>query len=558
MVTFDQQHATSRAPHTTHTVTNQPPPLLDYNLFTTDAILMEALQREDASWAHVQLETAGSFAGSQQAIEWARAANTFSPSLHTHDRYGHRIDEVEFHPAWHNLLQTSISWGSHALSWRSTQTGSHVARAAFFYLSSQMEAGHCCPLSMTHAAVPVLRTQPTIAAQWEPLLTSLDYDPGLRPLQQKRGLLSGMGMTEKQGGSDVRANTTTANPIGENAYLLTGHKWFCSAPMSDLFLVLAQAPRGLSCFLLPRVLPAGTHNTFSIQRLKDKLGNRSNASSEVEFADTWALLIGEEGRGVRTIIDMVNSTRLDCVIGAAAGMRQALVNAIHHARYRSAFGHPLLSQPLMQNVLADLALESEAATVLALRLARAHEQAANNPQQMALKRIGTAIAKYWTTKRVSTLTAEALECLGGNGYVEESIMPRLHREAPLNSIWEGSGNVNCIDVLRAMHKEPHTVEAFFAEIAPARALDKRLDRSIQHLQNELADPSNIETRARRLVEHMALVLQASLLLQHSPSFISDAFCASRLSGDWGHSFGTLPPTTDFPAIIARAFPPLTP
>lgn len=541
--------------HKTHEVFNQVPPLANYNVFEQDATLVESVQREGAGWATEQLTELGRIAGSEEAIQWGFDANTITPVLHTHDRTGQRIDEVTFHPAWHHLMRTSIGAGAHALSWRESLPARQVARAATFYLSSQMEGGHCCPVSMTHAVVPVLRTQPQLAEIWEPLLTSSTYDPGLRRSQEKRGLLCGMGMTEKQGGSDVRANTTRAMPSrgeGEDVYVLTGHKWFCSAPMCDLFLVLAQAPKGLTCFLLPRVLPDGTRNRFHIQRLKDKLGNRSNASSEVEFDETWAIRVGEEGRGVRTIIDMVNYTRLDCVIGSAAGMRQAVVLATHHAAHRRAFGHLLIDQPLMRNVLADLTIESEAATLLAIRLARACDHADTDAHEAYIKRLGTAIGKYWVSKRCPVHAAEALECLGGNGYVEESLMPRLYREAPLNSIWEGSGNVNCLDVLRAMAKEPQSVQAFFAEAARAQGADARLDAAITRLKGELSNLADIEVRARYLVEQMALVLQGALLVQYGQAAVADAFCASRLAGNWGRAFGTLPVGTDFAAIIERA------
>ncbi|MGH2493713.1 MAG: isovaleryl-CoA dehydrogenase [Ktedonobacteraceae bacterium] len=541
--------------HATHEVSNQVPPLVNYNIFEQDATLVESVRREDAAWIMDQASALGSIAGSEEAIQWSFDANTVTPVLHTFDRTGQRIDEVTFHPAWHNLMRTSINAGAHSLSWREERPGRHVARAAVFYVSSQMEGGHCCPLSMTHAAVSVLRGQPHLAATWEPLLTSLIYEPGLRPLQEKQGILCGMGMTEKQGGSDVRANTTRAVPSsseGEHVYLLTGHKWFCSAPMCDMFLVLAQAPGGLTCFLLPRMLPDGTRNRFLIQRLKDKLGNRSNASSEVEFDQTWALRVGEEGRGVRTIIDMVNFTRLDCVIGSAAGMRQAVVAAVHHAAHRKAFGHLLIDQPLMQNVLADLTIESEAATLLAMRLARACDRADDDAHEALMRRIGTAVGKYWVAKRGPTHAAEALECLGGNGYIEESIMPRLYREAPLNSIWEGSGNVNCLDVLRAMQKEPASAQVFLAEVTRAQGMDARLDAAIGRLKRELSDFSNIEVRARRLVEQMALVLQGALLIQYAQPAVADAFCASRLAGDWGRAFGTLPVGTNFSTIVERA------
>ncbi len=541
--------------HATHEVFNQVPPLVNYNIFEQDATLVESVQREGAAWAMEQAAGLGQVAGSEEAIQWSFDANTVTPVLHTFDRTGKRIDEVTFHPAWHNLMRTSINAGAHALSWREERAGRHVARSALFYVSSQMEGGHCCPVSMTHAVVSVLRGQPHLAATWGLLLTSLAYDPGLRPMQEKQGILCGMGMTEKQGGSDVRANTTRAEPCsseGENVYLLTGHKWFCSAPMCDMFLVLAQAPGGLTCFLLPRILPDGTRNRFFIQRLKDKLGNRSNASSEVEFDEAWALRVGEEGRGVRTIIDMVNFTRLDCVIGSAAGMRQAVVTAAHHAAHRKAFGRLLIEQPLMQNVLADLTIESEAATLLAMRLARACDRAESDAHEALIRRIGTAIGKYWVAKRGPVHAAEALECLGGNGYVEESIMPRLYREAPLNSIWEGAGNVNCLDVLRAMAKEPTTAQAALDEAGRAQGMDARLDAAVERLKRELSDFSSIEIRARRLVEQMALVLQGALLLQYGQSAVADAFCASRLAGDWGRTFGTLPVGTDFAAIIERA------
>lgn len=551
------QDAPASTGHATHEVFNQAPPLVDINLFEQDATLKESVQREGAGRALSQLSEFGRVTGSAEAVQWGFDANTETPVLHTHSRTGQRIDEVTFHPAWHQLMRASIEEGAHALSWRETLPGAHVARAAIFYLSSQMEGGHCCPISMTHAVVPVLRTQPELAAIWEPLLTSAFYEPGLRSPQEKRGILSGMGMTEKQGGSDVRANTTRAVAAGESfagqpVYLLTGHKWFCSAPMCDMFLVLAQAPGGLTCFLLPRILPDGTRNRFLIQRLKDKLGNRSNASSEVEFDQTWAVRVGEEGRGVRTIIEMVNHTRLDCVIGSAAGMRQATIQAVHHAAHRQAFGRKLIDQPLMQNVLADLTLESEAATLLAMRLAGACDRAQNNEHELLLKRLGTAVGKYWVSKRCPVHAAEALECLGGNGYVEESIMPRLYREAPLNSIWEGSGNVNCLDVLRAMAKEPRTVQAFFAEVTRPQGSNARLDAAIADLQRELKDLSSIEVRARYLVERMALVLQGALLVQHGHPAVADAFCASRLANEGGKAFGTLPAGTDFAAIIERA------
>lgn len=538
----------------THTVFNQPPPLVDYNVFTQDAALVESVQREGAGWAQDRLSHIGAFAGREEVIQWGFDANTYEPVLQTHDRYGHRIDEVTFHPAYHHLMKHAVAWGMHASSWRGDVLGSHVARAAAFYLFAQVEAGHGCPISMTHAAIPVLRRQSDLAQSWLPHLLSLEYDPGLRPASEKKGMLCGMSMTEKQGGSDVRSNTTQAHPEGDGAYVLTGHKWFCSAPMCDLFLVLAQAPGGLSCFVLPRVLPDGTRNRFWIQRLKQKLGNRSNASSEVEFDHAWALLVGEEGKGVRTILEMVNFTRLDCILGTAALMRQALAQATHHAAYRQAFGHRLLDQALMQNVLADLAVESEAATILAIRLARACDQAETSEHEQLIKRLGTAIGKYWVTKRGPVHVAEALECLGGNGYVEESILPRLYREAPLNSLWEGSGNVNALDVLRALTREPQALEHFFEELAPACKADPRLDTAVTHLQRQLSDREALEWRARHLVEQMALVFQGALLVQHGYPAVADAFCATRLAGEWGRAFGTLPRGPDAAAILERSRP----
>jgi putative acyl-CoA dehydrogenase len=405
---------------------------------------------------------------------------------------------------------------------------------------------------MSYSAVPALRTQPDLAAVWEPLLLSTTYDPAFRPAEQKSGVLVGMAMTEKQGGSDVRANTTRAEPIGGTAFRVTGHKWFCSAPMSDAFLILAQAPGGLSCLLLPRWLPDGARNSFLLQRLKDKLGNRSNASSEVEFDGATAWLVGEEGRGVATIIEMVAHTRLDCVLGAAAGMRQGLAQAIHHSAHRRAFGGDLIDAPLMRNVLADLAVESEAATLLALRLAGAYDRAPGDPAEAAFKRLATAIAKYWVCKRAPVHAAEALECLGGNGYVEDSGLPRLFRESPLNGIWEGSGNIICLDVLRALQRDPTSLDAFFAVVDEAAGADRRLDAFIARLRVELADPADAQARARRLVERMALAIQGSLIVRHAPPAVADAFCASRLEGDGGRAFGTLPHGIDTRAIVERA------
>ncbi|MFG2107273.1 isovaleryl-CoA dehydrogenase [Micromonospora chersina] len=538
---------------TTHEVVNQVPPLAGYDA-ADDPALLDGLAREGAGWAAAELHELGRLGGAAPAIEHGRLANEHPPVLRTHDRYGHRIDEVEFHPAWHELMRTAVNHGLHAAPWADDRPGAHVARAAKFY-TWRPDAGHGCPISMTYAAVPALRHAPDLAARYEPLLTATAYDFGLRAPQTKRGLLAGMSMTEKQGGSDVRANSTVAHPDPDGTYRLVGHKWFTSAPMCDIFLTLAQAPGGLTCFLVPRVLPDGTRNPMRLMRLKDKLGNRSNASAEIEYEHAVAWRVGDEGRGVRTIIDMVNLTRLDCVIGAAAGMRQGVITAVHHATHRAAFGRYLVDQPLMRNVLADLAVESEAATVLMMRLAGATDRSARGDAgETAFKRLALAVGKYWVCKRWPAHAAEALECLGGNGYVEESGMPRLFRESPLNSIWEGSGNVAALDVLRAVAKEPQVMEAFQAEVTAAEGADPRLDAALRRLRADLSDRDDLELRARRVVERLALVLQGSLLVRHGHPAVADAFCASRLGGDHGQAFGTLPSGVDFAAIISRATP----
>ncbi|MFJ6251594.1 MULTISPECIES: acyl-CoA dehydrogenase family protein [unclassified Streptomyces] len=544
---------------TTHTVTNQPPPLVGYDVFTGDRALVEAVERHlDPGLlgeARESLALLGRATGSEQVREWGEQANENPPRLRTHDRYGHRVDEVRFHPAWHRLLGRSVSAG---LTDAWGRPGGHVRRAAGFLVATQAEAGHGCPLSMTHASVPALRIEPELAEVWEPAARSHVYERALLPVAEKPGALLGMAMTEKQGGSDVRANTTQARPLAAaGEYVLTGHKWFCSAPMSDAFLVLAQAPAGLTCFLVPRVLADGSRNAFAIQRLKDKLGNRSNASAEVEFdGTTWARRIGEEGRGVRSIMGMVTATRLDCVLGSAALMRQAVAQAVHHCAYRNAFGGPLIEKPLMRNVLADLALESEAATALGMRLAAAYDAAedggADADRERALLRIAVPVAKYWVTKRCTPVVAEALECLGGNGYVEESGMPRLLRESPLDSVWEGSGNVQALDVVRVLRTEPLSLDAFLREVGAARGADHRFDRAVRELLVELADLSGIEARARRLAERMALVLQGALLVRWAPPEVADAFCAARLGGDGGAAFGTLPHTLDLRSVVERA------
>jgi putative acyl-CoA dehydrogenase len=539
----------------THEVTNQSVPLEDYNLYTSDRVLVEAVRREGAAPWEDRIAALGEVAGRAETKALGVAANEHEPVLHTHDRFGHRLDEVEFHSSWHELMKISVGAGVHSLPWREPEPGAHAARAALEMVAGRMEGGHLCPISMTYAVVPALRKQPELAAEWEPRLTSTDYDPRSIPAAEKRGVLFGMGMTEKQGGSDVRANLTTARPVngggpGEE-YEVTGHKWFMSCPQNDAFLVLAQTDAGVSCFLMPRIFADGSKNRLRFQRLKDKLGNRSNASSEVEFGGALARLVGEEGRGVPTIIEMVNHTRLDCVVGTAAGMRAGVEAATWHAQHRAAFGALLVDQPLMRNVLADLAVESEAATIAGMRLARAYDNPGDDDQETLFKRLATAVVKYWVCKRAPGHAYEALECHGGNGYVEESGMPRLYREAPLASIWEGSGNVMALDVLRALVKSPATLEAFFAEVAEGEGADPRLDGFVNRLRSELADPAGIEERARRLVEHMALALQASLLVRFGDEAVADAFCASRLAGDGGLAYGTLPSGTDFGRIIER-------
>ncbi|WP_210495202.1 acyl-CoA dehydrogenase family protein [Patulibacter sp. SYSU D01012] len=542
------------APHVTHEITNQVPPLEGHDV-AADPALLEALRREGAAWHEEDLHRIGRLAGSAEAQRWGDDANAFEPVLRTHDRYGHRVDEVDFHPSYHRLMDVAVREGMAGAPWTDPRPGAHVARAASVSVWSVVEQGHTCPISMTYAAVPVLRGTPELADAWLPGLTSREYEPGLRTPAEKPGLLAGMGMTEKQGGTDVRSNTTVAAPQADGTYRLTGHKWFTSAPMNDVFLVLAQAPGGLSCFLVPRVLPDGSRNTFRIQRLKAKLGNRSNASSEPEFDDTVAWLVGEEGRGVRTIIDMVSMTRLDSSLGSAAGMRAALIQAAHHVRHRVAFGGLLIDKPLMRNVLADLALESEAATTLVMRVAGAVDRAERgDAEEAAFKRLATALGKYWVCKRQPPMVAEALECLGGNGYAEESGMPRLYREAPLNGIWEGAGNVNALDMLRALARQPESMEAYAAEIGRAAGADARLDAAWADLQRELARPEDAELRARTLAERLALVLQGALLVRHAPAAVADAFCATRLAGERGLAFGTMPSGLALGGIVDRIPP----
>ncbi|MDT4942670.1 MAG: putative acyl-CoA dehydrogenase [Pseudonocardiales bacterium] len=536
----------------THEVTNQVPPLIGRDISTHPALL-EGLHREGAGWAEEEVRRLGELGNSERWQEAGRLANDHPPVLRTHDRYGNRVDEVEYLPQYHDLMRTAVEAGLHGAPWADDRPGAHVARAAKLVSWGVADAGHLCPISMTYAVVPALRTTPDLAAQYEPLLTNRVYDYGLRAPLTKDGLIAGMSMTEKQGGSDVRANTTQAVPSSDGSYRLTGHKWFTSAPMSDLFLTLAQAPDGLSCFLVPRVLPDGSRNAFFLQRLKDKLGNKSNASSEVEYDGALGWLVGEEGRGVPTIIEMVNMTRLDCSLMAAGGMRTGTAQAMHHATHRYAFGKALIDQPAMRNVLADLAIDSEAATTVVLRIAGAVDRASRGDEaEKQFRRVALAVTKYFLCKRLASHTVEALECLGGNGYVEESGMPRLYREAPLISIWEGSGNVAALDTLRAMGREPEAIEAFFGELDLAAGSDARYDDALAMVRKQFTDLDELQYRARRIVEQLAMLLQASLLLRHGPAPVADAFVASRLAGDWGVAYGTLPTGVDTEAILDRA------
>lgn len=535
----------------THVVTNQTPPLTDYNP-ATSPVLMEALIREGGQWGLDEVTELGALSGSAEAQRWGELADRNIPVLHTHDRYGNRIDEVEYDPAYHELMRTAIGHGLHGAPWADDRPGAHVVRAAKMSVWTP-EPGHVCPISMTYAVVPALRHNAELAKVYEPLLTNREYDPELKLATTKAGITSGMSMTEKQGGSDVRAGTSQATPNADGTYTLVGHKWFTSAPMCDIFLVLAQAPGGLSCFLLPRILPDGTRNRMFVQRLKNKLGNHANASSEVEYDGATVWLVGEEGRGVPTIIEMVNLTRLDCTLGSATSMRTGLTRAIHHAQHRKAFGAYLIDQPLMRNVLADLAVEAEAATIVAMRMAGATDAATRGDHRdTMLRRIGLAASKYWVCKRATPHAGEAMECLGGNGYAEDSGMPRLYREAPLMGIWEGSGNVSALDTLRAMATRPECVDVLFDELGTTAGNDARLDAHVAALRDALGDLENIEYRARKVAEDISLALQGSLLVRHGHPAVAEAFLATRMARDWGGAFGTLPAGLDLAPIIERA------
>ncbi|MDQ3131026.1 MAG: isovaleryl-CoA dehydrogenase [Acidobacteriota bacterium] len=532
---------------------NQPPILENYNLFASDTALREAVKANGGAWNDEHAEKFGGILGKAETLELGNAANKNLPVLKTHDRFGNRSDTVEYHPAYHALMRIGIENETHNLNWTQIREGGYVARSALAFLKQQVDEGTSCPLTMTFAVVPSLKIQPEIAAEWLPRVLSNEYDERFIPAPEKRGATFGMAMTEPQGGSDVRANITFARKVGNGEYEITGRKWFCSAPMCDAFLVLAQTEKGVSCFLLPRFRPDGAKNAFYIQRLKDKLGNKSNASAEVEFHAAFAKIIGEEGRGVANIMEMVRHTRLDCAVGSAGTLRRAVAESLHHCRYRSAFGKLLIEQPLMRNVLADLCLESEAATAFAFRLARGFDESANDEQAKLYTRIATAIGKFWICKRAVFAVGEAMECLGGNGYVEESVLPRLYRDIPVNSIWEGSGNIQCLDVLRSMQKEKESVGILLDEINSANGANVNFDVFTRKIERELLDVNNLEFRARRVVEKLALALQASILLRNAPAFVGEAFCNSRLLESC-LNFGTLPAGVDVEKIIARSMP----
>ena len=536
----------------THEVQNQPFALSSYNAWETDIALKEAVSREGAAWAESHLQEFGALTGGKMMVS-GYVANENKPKLRSFDSYGRRIDEVEFHPAYHDLMSAGMKYGMNNFSWRhESYDSAHVARAAVMYLGSQPEAGFGCPMSMSYAAIPALRHSPELVEKWLPKLLSQDYDPRSLPMEEKLGCTMGMGMTEKQGGSDLRRNTTRATLQDDGTYEIIGHKWFFSAPMCDAHLVLAKSENGLSCFLVPRFRPDGTRNAIQVQRLKDKLGDWANASSAVEFQGAFGELVGVEGRGIPTIIEMVALTRLDCMIGSSAQMRQAIVQAIHHTSQRQAFGKLLIDQPIMRNVLADLALESEAALALTMRIARAVDRIEKDSHEAALARIATAIGKYWICKRAPVLINEAQECLGGIGYVEETMMPRLYRQAPLNSIWEGSGNVQCLDVLRALNKEPETQQALFSELQKAAGKNADFDTELKLLTGRFTDIKTLEFRSRYVIERLALMLQASILLQTDNSEIANAFCRSRLGNEHGLAFGTLSPEAPIDLLIERA------
>lgn len=542
----------------THQVQNQPEALENYNMFDTDAALKEAVVAHNADWALDDLSRFGALCGTKEVIEWGFLANENKPTLYTHDRHGRRVDEVRFHPAYHQLMSLSMGEGLHAAHWQNN-AGAHAARAAKYLILSQIEAGHGCPITMTSAAIPTLKRQPDLYQEWAPKILDMRYDYRNIPHTQKESVTIGMAMTEKQGGSDVRLNSTRANPLGKSGsgqlYELIGHKYFVSAPMCDAFLVLAQTTSGVSCFLVPRWRPDGTKNPLQIQRLKNKMGNVSNASSETELRGALGWMIGEEGRGVAAILEMVAMTRFDCMVGSSALMRQSVAQITHHCQSRFAFGNYLNKQPLMQNVLADLILESEASTALSMRMARALDLSNDNDQEKNLVRIGTAIGKYWICKRTPGHAYESMECIGGSGVMEDCIMPRIFRESPINTIWEGSGNVQCLDMLRALKKTPETLEAFMNEIHLSAHKNPLVANTLSSLEQDFANSDNIEYRSRSIVEKMALLFQASTLLQYGNSLVADAFCTARLKNEnKGWVYGTLPANIDCNSLIQRATP----
>jgi putative acyl-CoA dehydrogenase len=543
---------TIRFTRPTHQVTNQPPPLVGYNAWSGDSILREAVQREGGGWIAGRADDLGELVGSERLQMLAVQANRVAPQLRTHDAFGHRIDEIEYHPAYHELMTLALANGLHSTAWTAGRSGAFVGRAALNYLWNQGENGTACPITMTFASVQVLQNAPELAKVWTPKLTADHYDPRVVALSEKLGAMVGMAMTEKQGGSDLRSTQTRARRVTDEWYELRGHKWFCSAPMSDGFLTLALLEGAITCFLVPRILPDGHRNRFLIQRLKDKVGNRSNASAEIEYDGTLAQLVGTPGRGIATILEMAHLTRFDIVVAVAGMMRAALNQALHHCAHRDAFGRVLDAQPLMQNVLADLAIEAEAATLLAFRLARAFDRMKEDEHEQLLTRILTPVAKFWLCKRLPMFVNEAMECIGGNGYVEEHPIARLYREAPVNGIWEGSGNVICLDVLRAMKKTPDAREALFRELGPAIAADGRVSRYLDTIGTELGNAHGLEGRARRVTEMLAQVISAALLVQHSTKEVVDAFCTARLGRDGGKSFGTLPGRVEVERILERA------
>ncbi|WP_323845177.1 acyl-CoA dehydrogenase family protein [Microbulbifer magnicolonia] len=537
----------------THQVFNQTPPLTGHNLYAGDAALRDAVQHNGGHWAEDDLQRYGEVCGRPEMIQRGFDANEFKPIFEPHDRVGNRVDLVRYHPAYHQLMQLALSEGLHSSPWTDPKPGAHVARAAKYYLHSQLEAGHGCPVTMTFASVPSIRLTPELAQEWLPKITARGYDPSNRPHTEKSALTIGMGMTEKQGGSDVRANTTTATPVGDGTYELVGHKWFTSAPMCDAFLMLAQTDSGLTCFLVPRWRPDGSKNPIQVQRLKNKAGNVSNASSEIELRGALGWLVGEEGRGVNAIIEMVSTTRFDCMIGSSGGQRQAVVQAIYHSSQRSAFGKTLIDQPLMQNVLADLQLEVEGSVAMTMRMARAFDHLDSEHERM-LMRLGTAVGKYWICKRTPHHAYEAMECLGGNGVIENFITARLYRDAPINAIWEGSGNIQALDVLRAIAKTPAVINHWFDELADSAGADALLDKTVAGLKAQLADMDQVEYRARYLVDQMALAMQAHLLVQGGNSAVAEAFIASRLGSSGAHNTGCLPTGLEVQTLVERGNP----